>query len=182
VRRLPLLALALLSLAPLACSSGSGGDSGPTAPTPTAMIQGTWAGTGSSVSASGTCLANDFHPIPVAVRWQFVQNGTTFTGTETVNNAQVCTYHGTISGNTVTFLVDANNVASYCTTQTTFCSPTPGRLLRLDLQTAMPVLTTTVAGTQMSGSGTTTWNVTDLTSNSSLGTYAVNGTQSLTKQ
>ena len=57
-------------------------------------------------------------------------------------------------------------------------------MLRLDLQTAMPVLTTTVnaANTQMSGSGTTTWNVTDVTSNTSLGTYKVNGTQSLTKQ
>ena len=120
MRRLPLLALAALSLAPLACSSGSGSGGGPTTPTPNAMIQGIWTGTAASTSASGTCLANDFHPIPVAVRWQFVQNGTSFTGTEVVNDAQVCTYHGTISGTTVTFLADANNASAFCTTQTTF--------------------------------------------------------------
>jgi len=134
------------------------------------------------VSASGTCLANDFHPIPVAVRWQFTQNGTSFTGTQTVNSVVTCSFHGTISGNTVTFLADATNQPAGCIAQTLFCSPTPGRLLKLDLQTNLAVLTTTVSGTHMSGSGTATWKVTDVTSGTSVGTYAVNGTQDLQKQ
>ncbi|HEY0783257.1 MAG TPA: hypothetical protein VGE98_12430, partial [Thermoanaerobaculia bacterium] len=68
MRRLPHLAFASLGFAALACNSSGGGGGGPTAPPPTAMIQGIWTGTAASVSASGTCLANDFHPIPVAVR------------------------------------------------------------------------------------------------------------------
>jgi len=91
----------LLLLVVAAGCVGGGGGSRPTEPPPAAnaSIQGTWTGTATSLSASGTCLADNFQPLTVSVRWLVQQTGTSFTASETLNNAITCPFAGTVSGN-----------------------------------------------------------------------------------
>lgn len=173
----------LLLASLISCGGGGGGDgSTPTAPSnPAASIQGTWIGTASSVSASGTCLANDFRPLTVPARWVIQQNGPTFTGQQTLNNVITCSFRGSVTGATVTFLPEAGGSA-FCTAQTIVCSSMPRRTLRMELRTDRVIQVATVTGNRMSASGSSTWRITDAQTGQLIGDYEVRGTQELQKQ
>jgi hypothetical protein len=162
-------------------SSGGGGSS-PTEPSnPSASIQGTWTGTATSVSASGTCLARDFRPLTVPAKWVIQQSGATFTGQQTLNNVITCPFRGTVSGSSVSFVPEAGGSA-FCTVQTIICSNDPGRILRMELRADRAVQAGTVAGDRISASGSSTWRITVAQTGQVVGDYEVRGTQELRRQ
>ena len=172
----------MVSMGAVSCGGGGGSDSTPTTPSdPVASIQGTWVGTATSQSASGTCLANGFRPLTVPAKWVFQQTGSTFTGQQTLNNVVTCPSRGTISGSTVTFFVDPSGPAS-CRTQTIVCSSAPQKPLRMDLYTDRVMQVGTLTGTRMSALGSSVWKVTDIQTGQVLGDFEVRGTQDLQKQ
>ncbi len=182
--RRPLLLLAtflVLATGILSCSGGSGGT--PSEPSnPTVSIQGVWVGTATSLSASGTCLAANFHPVTVPVRWEIAQNGSAFSAQETLNNAAACPFTGTVNGSMVTFLALPSSTTPACTVQSVVCPDNPGRVLTMELQLNQSLLTATVSGNKMSPAGTAVWRVTDSQTGQLIGEYDVQGTQSLQKQ
>lgn len=175
--------LVLLSLSGLA---GWGcGDSGtsPTEPSnPPVSIQGIWVGTATSLSAFGTCLAEDFRPLTVSARWAIEQNGATFTGRQTLNNVITCPFRGSVNGSAVSFTPESSTPPSFCTVQTVTCSSAPRRALRMELQTDRAILTGTVSGNQMLTSGTAVWRITDVETGVLVGNYEVLSNQALQKQ
>jgi len=173
-------ALSLFLAAGLSCSGGGSGPSEP--PAPSVSIQGIWTGTATSVSASGTCLADNFHPATVPVRWEITQSGADFIGTQTLNNAITCPFFGTVSGSTVLFFPLASSSTPACTVQSVVCPSNPGRVLKIELHTDRTLQTATVTGNRMSASGSAVWRVTDVQTGQLIGEYTVQGTQSLQKQ
>ncbi len=181
-RGMNLAVIGLSCLGLLSCGGGGGGGSSPTEPSNTpASIQGTWVGTATSVSAMGTCLADNFRPLTVPARWVIQQTGSVFTGQQTLNNIVTCPFRGTINGSSVTFLPDAGGPA-FCTVQTTACPSAPRRTLRMELRIDSAIQTASVSGTRMSASGTAVWRITDAQSGQSIGDYEVRGTQDLQRQ
>lgn len=144
-------------------------------------LQGTWVGTATSLSASGTCLAENFHPLTVSARWAIQQNGSSFTGQLTLNNAITCPFKGTVQGSSATFFADVGG-ASFCTVQARPCPGAPERPLRLELRLNLPVQVGTINGNRMTATGTSTWRVTDLQTGQVLGDFKVTGRQDLQKQ
>jgi hypothetical protein len=181
-RTLLLLTTSLvLATAILSCSGGGGGT--PSEPSnPTVSIQGVWVGTATSLSASGTCLADNFHPLTVPVRWEIAQSGSIFTALQTLNNAVTCPFNGTVNGATVTFLALPSSSTPACTVQSVVCPDNPGRVLTIELQLNQSLQTATVSGNKMSPSGTAVWRVTDAQTGQLIGVYRVQETQSLQKQ
>ena len=182
-RRTLLLLTTFLVLATgiLSCSGGGGGT--PSEPSnPTVSIQGVWVGTATSLAASGTCLADNFHPLTVPVRWEIAQSGSVFTAQQTLNNAVVCPFTGTVSGATVTFLAQPSSTTPACTVQSVVCPNNPGRVLTSELQLSQSLQTATVVGNKMSPTGTAVWRVTDAQTGQLIGEYRVQETQSLQKQ
>lgn len=176
------VAFGLLSMSLSSCGGGGGGGGTPTTPSnPPVSIQGTWVGTATSVSASGTCLADGFRSLTVPLKWVIQQNGATFTGQQTLNNVVTCPFRGTVNGAEVTFLADAGGPA-VCTVQTIFCSNAPRRTLRIELRTDRAIQTGTVAGNRMSASGSAVWQVTDAQTGQAVGDYEVRGSQDAQKQ
>jgi hypothetical protein len=162
--------------------NGGGGGSSPTEPpNPSASIQGTWIGTATSVSASGTCLARDFRPLTVPAKWVIQQSGATFTGQQTLNNVITCPFRGTLSGSSVSFFPEAGG-STFCSMQTIVCSSEPGRVLRMELRTDRSVQVGAVAGDRISASGSSTWRITVAQTGQIVGDYEVRGTQELRKQ
>jgi len=173
--------LLVLATGILSCSGGGGGT--PSEPSnPTVSIQGLWVGTATSLSASGTCLADNFHPLTVPVRWEIAQSGSVFSAQQTLNNAVVCPFSGTVSGATVTFLAQPSSTTPACTVQSVVCPDNPGRVLNMELQLTQSLQTATVSGNKMSPTGTAVWRVTDAQTGQLIGEYRVQGTQSLQKQ
>lgn len=171
----------LAAITALACGGG-GGNPSPTEPSvPPASIQGTWLGTATSVSASGTCLADNFRSLTVPVRWVIQQNGASFTGQQTLNNIITCPFRGTVGGASATFFLDTGG-ATVCTVQTIVCSSAPRRALRMELRTDRSIQVATVVGNRMSASGSSVWRVTDAQTGQLIGDYEVRGTQELQKQ
>lgn len=167
----------------LSCGgSGSGGGTPSEPSNPTVSIQGLWLGTATSLSASGTCLADNFHPSTVPVRWEIAQSGSVFTAQQTLNGAVVCPFSGTVSGSTVTFLAQPSDTTQACTVQSVVCPDNPSRVLTMELQLAQSLQTATVSGNKMSPSGTAVWRVTDAQTGQLIGEYRVQETQSLQKQ
>lgn len=181
--RARVMAASLLLTVLISCGGGGGGDgSTPTTPpNPAASIQGTWGGTATSVSASGTCLANDFRPLTVPARWVIQQNGSTFTGQQTLNNVITCPFRGTVNSTTATFFPEAGG-SSFCSVQTIVCSTMPRRTLRMELRTDQAIQMATVTGNRMSASGSSVWRITDAQTGQVIGDYEVRGTQELQKQ
>lgn len=169
----------------IAVSSSCGGDGGgssPTEPGPPVSIQGTWVGTATSLSASGTCLATDFQGITVPARWVIQQSGASFTGTQTLNNIITCPFRGTINGSTVTFFADPAG-PSFCAGGNRTCrSGSTVRRVRTELRMDRAIQTATVTGNRMSASGTSVARVFDAVTNESLGDFEVRGTQTLDRQ
>jgi hypothetical protein len=149
-----------------------------------ASIQGTWTGTATSLSASGTCLADNFQPLTVPVRWIFQQTGGSFTAMETLNNAITCPFTGTVSGNTVTFAPGLARSPAGCGDQDLPCISTRGgiQLVHAALQASRSIETGTVNGSQMKLAGTSIWKVTDVQTGAALGEFQVTGSQDLQKQ
>jgi hypothetical protein len=175
----------LLVLAVLSSGCGGSGGGGPRSPTDpgggVASIQGRWLGTATSLSASGTCLADNFQPLTVPARWVIQQQGTTFTANQTLNNGITCPFRGTVTGSTVTFFPETGGPAS-CTVQTLACRSAPQRLLRMELSTSEAFLVGTVSGDRMTTSGTSTWRVTDARTGQFVGNFVVRGAQELARQ
>jgi hypothetical protein len=177
---LRLLATGLFVVSLISCSGGGGGT--PTGPSnPSVSIQGTWVGTATSVSASGTCLADGFHPLTVPAKWVIQQNGDNFTGQQTLNNVATCPFRGTVNGAQVTFYPEAGGSA-FCTVQTIFCPSAPQRMLRMELRTDRAIQAGTVAGNRLAASGSSVWHITDARTGQAIGDYEVRGTQDLQKQ
>jgi hypothetical protein len=175
----------LLVLAVLSSGCGGSGGGGPRSPTDpgsgVASIQGTWLGTATSLSASGTCLADSFQPLTVPARWVIQQQGATFTASQTLNNAITCPFRGSVSGSTVTFFSENGGPAA-CTLQTVACRSAPQRQLRMELTTSEVLLVGTVSGDRMTTSGASTWRVTDARTGQLVGNFVVRGAQELARQ
>lgn len=176
-----LLELGCLVIWIAGCSGDGGGGSSPTEPSAPVSIQGTWVGTASSLSASGTCLADNFGPLTVPARLVFQQTGSTFTGTQTLNNVVTCPIQGSVRGSSVT-LSPTTGGAPFCTVQSIACSSAPQRPLRMELRLDRSNLTGTVNGDRLTASGTSVWHVTDAGTGQSLGDYEVRSSQDLRKQ
>lgn len=182
--QMPLLTmgLGLCLMILICCGGGGGGGSSPTEPSaPLASVQGTWVGNATSVSASGTCLADNFGSATVPARWVIQQNGTAFTGRQTLNNIVTCNFRGTVNGATATFFPETGG-SPFCTVQTTACRSAPRRTLRMELRIDRAILVATVAGDRMSASGTAVWRVTDTQTGQFIGDYEVRATQELQRQ
>lgn len=158
-------ATALLTLALLLAACGGGGGGGPrspTDPTPTVLsIQGTWLGTATSLSVSGTCLADLFRTGTVPARWVIQQQGSSFTANLTLNNSITCPFRGNVSSTSAEFFAEPGGPPG-CTSQTLACRNAPQRLLRMDLVANETVLGGTVSGNRLLLSGTSTLRVTDV--------------------
>lgn len=164
-------------------SCGGGGGSSPTEPPPPPVsIQGTWVGTATSLSASGTCLADDFRPLTVPARWVIEQNAGSFTGRQTLNNVITCPFRGTVQGASVSFFPEASNPPSFCTVQTVSCSSNRNRRLRMELRTDREALSGTVSANRMAMTGTAVWRITDQQTGAFVGDYEVRASQELQKQ
>jgi hypothetical protein len=170
-------ALCLLPL--LAACGGGGGNGGPTEPPPVVNVnvQGTWAGTASTLSARGTCLADGFLPVTVPVIWTMRQSGTAVVALEGLNNAQTCAFTGTVRGSTVTFLPDTRNSDSRCSVQSLACSGS--RAVRIDLLTGATTFIGTVDGNRMRIDSLSVWRVTETSTGNNLGEYQVTGRQDI---
>ncbi|HWM92080.1 MAG TPA: hypothetical protein VN493_15050 [Thermoanaerobaculia bacterium] len=169
----PLLVLALAG-----CDSEGGG--GPTEPTPppNVNIQGVWTGTANSLSARGTCLADSFLPVTVAVVWTIQRTGdASYTATEVQNNAQVCAFTATVRGDTVTFQPDLARSQGVCGVQNLACTGT--RPVRIELSTSRSTMTGVVDGNRMTITSARVWLATDTNTGNSLGEYEVSGRQDL---
>jgi hypothetical protein len=171
----PLLILTLLT------GCGDGGGRGPTdpPPRPDVNINGFWTGTASSISARGTCLAESFLPVTVAVDWTIRQTGSSFTATEVLNGAQVCAFTGTVRGDRVTFQPDLARSQGTCGLQNLACSGL--RPVQIELSTSRSEMIGVVAGNRMTLTSTMVWRATDRQSGNSLGDYEVSGRQELTR-
>jgi hypothetical protein len=177
--------LAFAALLPLlsACSGSDGSSNGPTGPgTSNASLEGTWVGTSTSESATGTCLANNFSPITVPARWVFRQTGSSFTADLTLNGLVTCPFRGSVSGNSVTVFPATSGGAPFCLVLTASCSGSPPRQVRGQLRTDLTILTATVSGNRMTGSGTSVFTIVDVQTGQSLGEYQVRSSQTLAKQ
>lgn len=162
-----------------ACGGGGGGGSSPTDPGSFANIDGGWIGTATSESASGTCLAENFQGVTVALRWQIQQAGGSFTGTQTLNNIISCPFRGTVRGNTVTFFPDSGG-PDICLRNTLTCgSGSTRRTVRIEVRTETAAQTGTVTGDRISTSSAASWRVFDARTGESLGDYTVRGRQEL---
>jgi len=182
-RRTLLLFTTFLILATgiLSCSGSVGGT--PSEPSnPTVSLQGVWVGTATSLSASGTCLADNFHSLTVPARWEISQSGSDFVGLQTLNNAVTCPFSGAVNGSMATFLALPSSTTPACTVQSVVCPNNPGRVLTMEFQISQSLQTATVSGNKMSSSGTAVWRVTDVQTGQLIGEYRVQGTQSLQKQ
>jgi hypothetical protein len=171
----PLLILTLLT------GCGDGGGRGPTdpPPRPDVNINGFWTGTASSISARGTCLAESFLPVAVAVDWTIRQTGSSFTATEVLNGAQVCAFTGTVRGDRVTFEPDLARSQGTCGLQNLACSGL--RPVRIELSTSRSDMIGVVDGNRMTITSTMVWRATDRDSGNSLGDHEVSGRQELTR-
>ena len=177
------LALCFFPFASLACSSSDSSNSGPTGPSvPTASLQGTWEGTATSESVSGTCLAANFTPLTVSVRWVFQQSGNSFTGQQTLNSLLTCPFRGTVSGNTATFFVPQSGGPGFCRTQVIPCPNDPFTQVRIELPPEDPAMTATISGNTMTGVSVARWRATNANTGQPLGTYEARSRQNLTKQ
>jgi hypothetical protein len=171
----PLLILALLT------GCGDGGGRGPTEPSPRpdVNINGFWTGTASSLTARGTCLADSFLPVTVAVDWSIRQTGDSFTATEVLNGAQVCAFTGTVRGDRVTFRPDLSRSQGVCGLQNLACSGL--RPVQIELSTSRSGMIGVVDGNRMTITSTTVWRAFDRETGNSLGDYEVAGRQELTR-
>jgi hypothetical protein len=181
MKRMLLFPMLILGLSGGLAGCDSGGGGSPTNPTPTPApvnIQGVWAGTASSQSARGTCLADSFLPVTVAVVWTIQRTGdTSYTATEVQNNAQVCAFTATVRGNTVTFQPDLARSQGVCGVQNLAC--TGNRPVRIELSTSRSTMTGVVDGNRMTITSTRVWQATDTNTGNSLGDYEVSGRQEL---
>jgi len=172
----PLLVLALLA----GCGDGGGGPTEPTpTPSPNANVQGVWAGTASSLSARGTCLADSFLPVTVTVVWTIQQTGASVTATEVLNNAQVCGFTGTVRGNTVEFRPDPSRSQTVCSVQNLACAG--ARPVRIELNTSRTSVLGAVDGNRMTITSNTVWRAVEVSTDNTLGDYEVSGRQELTR-
>lgn len=160
---------------------GDGGGGSPTEPTPrpNANIDGFWTGVASSLSARGTCLAQDFLPVTLTVDWTIRQTGSSFTATEILNNAQVCAFTGTVRGNSVEFRPDLSRSQSVCGVQNLACSGL--RPVRIELSTSRSTLTGVVNGNRMTLTSNMVWQAVESNTGNSLGDYEVSGRQELVR-
>lgn len=182
MRSSQLVLAAFSALVTLPGCGGSGGGLSPTDPGPPAMVQGIWVGTATSLSATGTCLAERFQGLTVPARWVIQQAGETFTGNQTLNNLVTCQFRGTVSGATVTFFPSTAG-ASFCTVQTGTCGTGSSRYsVRMELRTDRVIQTAIVNGNTMTATGTSVWRILDAGTGASLGDYEVRGTQTLQRQ
>lgn len=171
----PLFFLALL----IGCDGSGGG--GPTEPRPgpDVNINGFWSGTASSLSAQGTCLADEFLPVTVPVDWSIRQTGSTFTATEVLNGAQVCAFTGTVRGDRVDFRPDLGRSQGVCGLQNLAC---PGlRPVQIELSTSRSDMIGDVDGNRMTITSTMVWRAFDRETGNFLGEYEVRGRQDLTR-
>ena len=174
--------LFLLLVLTLLIGCGDGGGRGPTEPPPPrpdANIDGFWTGTASSLAARGTCLAQSFLPVTVAVDWTIRQTGDSFTATEVLNGAQVCAFTGTVQGNRVDFRPDLSRSQGTCGVQNLACSGL--RPVQIELSTSRSDMIGIVDGNRMTITSTAVWRAFDRESGNSLGDYEVSGRQDLTR-
>lgn len=175
-----MLLFPLLILILAGCYGDDGGGRGPTEPPrPNANINGFWSGTASSLTARGTCLADDFRPVTVAVDWTIRQTGDSFTATEVLNNAQVCAFTGTVRGDRVTFRPDLSRSQGACGLQNLACSGL--RPVQIELSTSRTEMIGIVDGNHMTITSTAVWRAFDRQTGNSLGDYEVSGRQDLTR-
>ena len=175
-------ALAVLAIGAAACGGGGGGGGGPTEPSPPIAIQGTWGGTATSQTGTGTCLAETFQGLTVPARWAITQTGAAFTGQQTLNNVITCPFRGTVSGSTVTFFPDTTGPA-FCTVQNATCGTGANRrTVRMELRLDRAIQTGTVVGNRMSTTSTAVFRVFDSRTGQSLGEYEVRGVQELERR
>lgn len=159
---------------------GGGGGGGPTEPPrPGVNINGFWSGIATTLSADGTCLANDFLPVTVTVDWTIRQTGSSFTATEVLNGVQVCAFTGTVRGDRVEFRPDLARSQGICGVQNLACSGL--RPVRIELSTSRTRMTGVVEGSRMSITSTMVWQAIDRNTGNSLGDYEVTGRQELTR-
>jgi hypothetical protein len=183
MRQLFLGSLLALSLA--ACDSRGGGN-GPTAPPPPPQppvsVAGVWSGLATSVSAEGTCLADSFQPGAVDALWVFRQSGRNVTASQTLNHTFTCFYAGTVTGSTLSLLLDLADSPALCSLQSNACTRPSFRAVRMELLPGRSPVTGTVQGGRMFLDGTSVWRVFDTRNEQSLGELTVRQTQDLQRQ
>lgn len=167
-----------LSILALLAGCYGGGPSEPS-PRPDVNIDGFWTGTASSLTARGTCLAESFLPVTVAVDWTIRQTGGSFTATEVKNGAQVCAFTGTVRGDTVDFRPDLSRSQGVCGHQDLAC--TGLRPVRIELSTSRSDMIGVVDGNRMTITSRMVWRAVDRETGNSLGDYEVFGRQELTR-
>ena len=160
-------------------ADGGGGPTEPGPPGPGANINGFWSGVATSLSADGTCLADDFLPVTVTVDWSIRQTGSSFTATEVLNGAQVCAFTGTVRGDRVDFRPDLARSQGVCGVQNLACSGL--RPVRIELSTTRSNMIGEVDGGRMTITSTMVWQAFDRQTGNSLGDYEVEGRQELTR-
>jgi len=162
-----------------------GGGSSPTSPsgTPPVDIAGVWAGTATTTSAQGTCVAattSPYLPNSVPAKWTFQQTGGSVTGAQTLNNTITCDFKGTVSGTSVDLSPDIAGSPTSCSAEDTLCTSQGFEPVHMELQHIS--IQGTVSGNHMSLKGDSVWKVYDQGSGKYLGELDTKGTQDLTRQ
>lgn len=181
VRWTALGACLFLLAATLGCGGGGGDDDqSPTGPgSPTAVLGGTWEGTSTTISAQGTCLADNYRGASVSARWRFTQTGASATGQLTLNHVVTCQFRASISGSTVSiFAVPTSNS---CTVYTAVCQSSPNRQLRVEMRTDVPALSGRVVGSNLTLTGPTRARVYEVQTGREIGEHVVNVVHELRK-
>ena len=184
--------LAGVLLVPLLACGGGGGGSSPTAPPPPppppplASLAGTWTGSATSSSATGTCLAENFRPVTVPVTWRITQSGASILilSETPTGNFIVCGWRGIVTGNTFSFEYSRADSHTYC--------PDPSRLSPNRCSNGTRVMeqpltsewrgSGSVSGNSIEVSSSGPFRVTSAGSGEFLGIFTVYGTVSLTRQ
>jgi hypothetical protein len=183
---LSLLLIQSLLLLVAACSGGGGGTEGPATPTqpnePPASISGLWIGTGTSDSASGTCLADDFQAVTVPVTWSISQQGSSGTATLTVptGNFFSCSYFIAISGSRFSLSYDPSN-SSFCSPdETSVCKS--GQRVHWQEETNHLRISGNVYGDTITTTADAVFKVTDPDSGEYLGEFVVHQVGTIHRQ
>jgi hypothetical protein len=155
-------------------ASCGGGSAGPTSPASPANVAGTWSGTSTkTVTAGPACLVRQ--PFTEPAMAQITQSGAAISVT-----LSPCSFHGTVSGTTISWTLDAQQANPACLlVLLTPCFDQGGfQLLEVGRNTSS--IAGTVSGTQISASGSSTDNIYQPTTHQVTGT--VQATVQLTLQ
>jgi hypothetical protein len=136
------------------CGSGA---AGPTSPAPPAKVAGTWSGTSTkTVTAGPACIGRQ--PITGPAMVQISQSGATISGT--FDN---CSFHGTVSDTTFGWTQDAQQADFRCQVAYPLFCISGGGIEIIFVRAKTSSIVGTVAGTQISASGSSADDIVDPT-------------------